>query len=306
MATLERRLKAAALPAEAEEVASRELKRLRRMSPMHSSEPPPRRARARAPAAPRRPASRRPADAPPPPPCRYSTLVDYLEWIVDLPWNTSSAERLQLTEARAKLEEDHYGMEKVKARILEFLSVCKLKGDTRGSILCMLGPPGIGKTSLGKSIATSLNRSFYRVSLGGVHTEAEVRGHRRTYVGAMPGLILQAIKKCAANNCVIMLDEIDKLGRNSLNGDPSSALLEVRAPPAARPPAAARAPAPRSRDARRLSAPPPQVLDPEQNHISATTSSTCRSTSRACSSSPLPTRSSPSPAPSATASSCWR
>ena len=125
-------------------------------------------------------------------------------------------------------------MEKVKARILEFLSVCKLKGDTRGSILCMLGPPGIGKTSLGKSIATSLNRSFYRVSLGGVHTEAEVRGHRRTYVGAMPGLILQAIKKCAANNCVIMLDEIDKLGRNSLNGDPSSALLEVRARPARR------------------------------------------------------------------------
>ena len=149
-------------------------------------------------------------------------------------------------------------MEKVKARILEFLSVCKLKGDTRGSILCMLGPPGIGKTSLGKSIATSLNRSFYRVSLGGVHTEAEVRGHRRTYVGAMPGLILQAIKKCAANNCVIMLDEIDKLGRNSLNGDPP--------PPSSR---CARPPSPRRRAAAPRSATRPPLRlrsDPEQNH----------------------------------------
>ena len=129
-----------------------------------------------------------------------------------------------------QLEADHFGMEKVKKRVLEYLSVCKLKGDLRGSILCLLGPPGIGKTSLGRSVADALNRDFYRVSLGGVHSEAEVRGHRRTYVGAMPGLILQALKKCGTNNCVVMLDEIDKLGRNSLNGDPSSALLEVLDP----------------------------------------------------------------------------
>ena len=195
--SLERRLRAAGLPAEAEEAAQRELKRLRRMSPMHSE---------------------------------YSTLVDYLETIADLPWNKSSDARLSLAAAEGQLDADHFGMEKVKARILEFLAVCKLKGDTRGSILCMHGPPGIGKTSLGKSIATALNREFYRVSLGGVHTEAEVRGHRRTYVGAMPGLILQAIKKCGTDNCVIMLDEVDKLGRNSLNGDPASALLEVLPP----------------------------------------------------------------------------
>ena len=197
IAVLERRIRAASLPQEAEEVADRELKRLRRMSPMHSE---------------------------------YSTLVDYLEWIADLPWTKTSAERLRIADAKAQLETDHFGMEKVKARIVEYLSVAKLKGDLRGSILCMLGPPGIGKTSLGKSIADSLQRDFYRISLGGVHSEAEVRGHRRTYVGAMPGLILQAIKKCGTSNCVIMLDEIDKLGRNSLNGDPSSALLEVLDP----------------------------------------------------------------------------
>ncbi|KOO31430.1 ATP-dependent protease la [Chrysochromulina tobinii] len=161
---------------------------------------------------------------------RYSTLVDYLEFIADLPWNATSAERLQIAGARKQLEADHFGMDKVKARVLEYLAVAKLKGDMRGSILCMLGPPGIGKTSLGKSIADALHRDFYRVSLGGVHSEAEIRGHRRTYVGAMPGLILQALKKCGSSNCVIMLDEIDKLGRNSLNGDPSSALLEVLDP----------------------------------------------------------------------------
>ena len=194
---LERRLRAAELPPDAEEVANRELKRLRRMSPMHSE---------------------------------YSTLVDYLEWIADLPWSNSSSDRLTISAARDQLEADHFGMAKVKARMLEFLSVCKLKGDLRGSILCLLGPPGIGKTSLGRSVADALHRDFYRVSLGGVHSEAEVRGHRRTYVGAMPGLILQALKKCKTNNCVIMLDEIDKLGRNSLNGDPSSALLEVLDP----------------------------------------------------------------------------
>jgi len=121
-------------------------------------------------------------------------------------------------------------MEKVKARILEYLSVVKLKGDLRSPILCLHGPPGIGKTSLGRSVADALNRDFYRVSLGGVHSEAEVRGHRRTYVGAMPGLIMQALKKCGTNNCVIMLDEIDKLGQHSLNGDPSAALLEVLDP----------------------------------------------------------------------------
>jgi len=194
---LERRLRSACLPPEAEEVATRELKRLRRMSPMHSE---------------------------------YSTLIDYLEWVADLPWNKSSDERLTVTAAKAQLDDDHYGMEKVKQRILEFLAVCQLRGDTKGSIMCMVGPPGIGKTSLGKSIAAALGRDFHRVSLGGIHSEAEVRGHRRTYVGALPGLILQAIKKCGSNNAVIMLDEVDKLGRNSLNGDPSSALLEVLDP----------------------------------------------------------------------------
>ena len=197
VAVLERRLRAASLPTEADEVATRELKRLRRMSPMHSE---------------------------------YSTLVDYLEWLADLPWANATVDRLTISSAREQLESDHFGMEKVKARVLEYLSVCKLKGDLRGSILCLLGPPGIGKTSLGRSIADALHRDFYRVSLGGVHSEAEIRGHRRTYVGAMPGLILQALKKCRTNNCVIMLDEIDKLGRNSLNGDPSSALLEVLDP----------------------------------------------------------------------------
>ena len=194
---LERRLRQANLPAEAEDLATRELRRLRRMSPMHSE---------------------------------YSTLVDYLEWIAELTWSNSSIDRLTISAAKQQLESDHYGMERVKQRVLEYLSVCKLKGDLRGSILCLLGPPGIGKTSLGRSVADALHRDFYRVSLGGVHSEAEIRGHRRTYVGAMPGLILQALKKCKTNNCVIMLDEVDKLGKHSLNGDPSSALLEVLDP----------------------------------------------------------------------------
>ena len=135
---------------------------------------------------------------------RYSTLVDYLEFIADLPWNATSAERLQIAEARKQLEADHFGMDKVKARVLEYLAVAKLKGDMRGSILCMLGPPGIGKTSLGKSIADALHRDFYRVSLGGVHSEAEIRGHRRTYVGAMPGLILQ-VRRMASENWALPL-----------------------------------------------------------------------------------------------------
>lgn len=194
---LARRLEAAHLPQEAEEVALRELKRLRRMSPMHSE---------------------------------YSTLIEYLEFMADLPWANASVDSLNISAAREQLEADHFGMEKVKSRIMEYLSVCKLKGDIRGSIMCLHGPPGIGKTSLGRSVADALNRKFYRISLGGVHGEGEVRGHRRTYVGAMPGLILQALKKCGTNNCVIMLDEIDKLGRESLNGDPSSALLEVLDP----------------------------------------------------------------------------
>lgn len=191
------RLEEAQLPEEAREVADRELKRLQRMSPRDPE---------------------------------YSTLIEYLNWMADLPWSKCTEDRLTIRAARDQLEADHFGMQAVKSRILEYLSVCKLKGDMRGSILCFHGPPGIGKTSLGKSIADSLNRDFYRVSLGGVHTEAEVRGHRRAYVGAMPGLILQALKKCGTNNCVIMLDEIDKLGQQSHNGDPSAALLEVLDP----------------------------------------------------------------------------
>lgn len=153
----------------------------------------------------------------------------YLEWLVSLPWSTSTGEAVDVTKAAEILDEDHYDLEKVKNRILDFLAVLQLKPRLKGPILCFVGPPGVGKTSLGRSIARSLGRKFQRISMGGMHDEAEIRGHRRTYIGALPGQILQAVRRAAANDPVIILDEVDKLG-NDFRGDPASALLEVLDP----------------------------------------------------------------------------
>jgi ATP-dependent Lon protease len=193
---LRERLDKAELPDDVRAEADRELKRLERL----------------------------PAAAP-----DYHVIRTYLEYVLELPWLKSSVDKLDLTEARRILDEDHYGLEDVKERILEFLAVIKLRPDTKSPILLFVGPPGVGKTSLGRSIARALGRQFERMSLGGVRDEAELRGHRRTYIGAMPGRIIQSIRRAGVNNPVLMLDEIDKLG-NDYRGDPAAALLEILDP----------------------------------------------------------------------------
>ena len=193
---LRERLAAADLPDEVRTEAERELKRLEKL----------------------------PAAAP-----DYHVIRTYLEYVLELPWHKSSEDKLDLVEARKILDEDHYGLEDIKERILEFLAVIKLRPDTKSPILCFVGPPGVGKTSLGRSIARALGRQFERMSLGGMRDEAELRGHRRTYIGSMPGRVIQSIRRAGVNNPVLMLDEIDKLG-NDYRGDPSSALLEILDP----------------------------------------------------------------------------
>lgn len=167
---------------------------------------------------------RTPTNAP-----NYGIIHNYVEWLLDLPWNHYSEDKLDLKNARKILDEDHYGLEKVKKRIIEYLAVLKLKKDMKAPILCFYGPPGVGKTSLGRSIARAMNREFNRFSLGGLRDEAEIRGHRRTYIGALPGRIIQSIKKAGTSNPLLMLDEIDKVGAD-FRGDPTSALLEVLDP----------------------------------------------------------------------------
>ena len=157
-------------------------------------------------------------------------LRTYLEWMLELPWNVSTEDSVDLGDARRILDEDHFGLEKIKRRIVEYLAVRKLAPGGKAPILCFAGPPGVGKTSLGQSIARAMGRPFVRVSLGGVHDEAEIRGHRRTYIGALPGNIVQGIRKAGARNCVMMLDEIDKMGRG-IKGDPHAAMRELAPEP---------------------------------------------------------------------------
>src|SRR6185312_3174082 len=190
---LRKKIEAAGMPEEVKTEALKELQRLAKMSPAAAD---------------------------------YSVTRNYVEWLAVLPWSKSSAEEINLPKAETILNEDHYDLEKVKDRILDYLAVRQLNPTMKGPILCFVGPPGVGKTSLGRSIARSLGRKFYRLSLGGVHDEAEIRGHRRTYIGALPGQIIQGLRRAGTNDPVFMLDEVDKIGRD-FRGDPSSALLEV-------------------------------------------------------------------------------
>ena len=165
----------------------------------------------------------------PPAAAEYGVIRTYLDWILTLPWDTFTEDNLDLEHARKVLDNDHYDLEKVKDRIIEFLAVAKLRGDVSGQILCFVGPPGVGKTSLGQSIARTLERKFGRLSVGGVRDEAEIRGHRRTYIGAMPGTIVRALRDAESKNPVVLIDEIDKMG-SDFRGDPASAMLEVLDP----------------------------------------------------------------------------